>query len=530
MNRLFKPTLIAAALAACTSPAISYAATDTTQPNILVIIMDDLGTGQLDFDLESIDAKKLAQRPQSLRYKGDINQLMDAAKKAMPNVAELADTGVRMTNAYVPSPVCSASRAGILTGRNAESFGNYTNEDAGHAAVPLEVKFLPELLKDNGYTTAFIGAYDSGKTTTARVGVHQRTRDYHDNAVKTPVAGHSPLDRGFTHSYAYFTSGAALYDSKSIFRNHENVVSPGYTTHNFTQETINIIEASHKNNKPFFIDLSFSAPHIPLDDVAPRVYMEKFDTGNHEADKYYAHLNAADDGIGRIVAKLKELGMYDDTLILFLSDNGAVHESPMPVNGMDRGFKGQRYQGGVRIPFIAHWNGVIKPSENNDTMISALDILPTALSVANISIPDALNVTGKNILPVLKGEEDKAHDYLYFAGSRLMHFGEENSTFWNDYWKFITYSSDVYPTNHHSESVSLPEWAIRDQQWALQFHDGKFELYNYKNDPEQEHNVLANNPEKVKELKSEFGRWIKQQPQPNKWAKTNHDIILNSVK
>lgn len=137
-------------------------------------------------------------------------------------------------------------------------------------------------------------------------------------------------------------------NSPAFWRNGTNVPAPGYTTHLLTDETLKFID-EHKD-KPFFINLSYSVPHIPLEQASPAKYMEKFDTGNVEADKYFAALNAADEGIGQIITKLKENGELENTLIFFLSDNGAVNESPMPMNAMDKGFKGQMFNGGVRVP------------------------------------------------------------------------------------------------------------------------------------------------------------------------------------
>lgn len=312
------------------------------KPNVLVIVMDDLGTGQLDFALDTLDKNELAKRPVAARYQGDLNKMIEAAQNAMPNVSELAASGVKMTNAFVAHPVCGPSRAAIFSGRSPGSFGIYSNDDSFHG-LPLDVKLLPELFQKDGYTTANIGKYHNAKINKDRsIGritkpEDKLTRDYHDNFSSVPEKGYSPNERGFDYSYSYYVSGAALWDSPALWRNDKPETSWGYLTHNLTDEALNFIDKS--GDKPFFLNLAYSVPHIPLEAASPAKYMDKFNTGNVEADKYFAAINAADEGIGKIIQKLKDDGALENTIIFFLSDNGSVHEAPMPLNGMDRALK-----------------------------------------------------------------------------------------------------------------------------------------------------------------------------------------------
>ncbi len=526
-----KKTILAGlVVAACaTTPAMVFAAENIDKPNVLVIVMDDLGTAQLDFMLDQVDKDTLQKRPVPMRYDGDFDKLYDAAKRSMPNVAKLANEGVRMTNAYVATPVCGPSRAGMMTGRNPQSFGTYSNDDA-HSGIPLDIKLLPELMNENGYATANIGKWHNAKVKKTLVPENVRTRDYHENQIKKPVEGYGPFERGFDYSYSYYASGSALYNSPAIFRNDENVAAPGYLTHNLTNETIQFIEQA--KDKPFFINLAMSVPHIPLDQPAPAKYMDRFNTGNVEVDTYYAHVNAADEGIGMIIDKLKEIGEYDNTLIFFLSDNGAVFESPMPMNGNDRGFKGQRYRGGVHVPFVAHWKGKLPEGQVNNTMISAMDILPTALAAADIDIPTELDVNGKDIMPLLKGEKQTAHQYLYWAGPRAFHYDSKNADFWSHYWKWISYEEQEFIPSVYIEKHSKGEWAIKDQAWSLHYYDdgkAEFELYNYAEDPAESINLAKKYPAKVKELKAAFYDWIKDKPAPLAWGQDRYKILTDSA-
>ncbi|MGQ5485595.1 arylsulfatase [Photobacterium damselae subsp. piscicida] len=529
-----KKTVVASLVAAAcvAAPVTTYAAKQAEQPNVLLVIMDDLGTGQLDFALDSLDKTELAKRPVPARYQGDLDKMIDAAHRAMPNVAKLAQNGVKMTNAFVAHPVCGPSRAGIFTGRYPTSFGTYSNDDALQG-VPLDIKLLPALFQENGYRTANIGKWHNAKIASKdKVAEDARTRDYHDIQIPVIGKGFGPEERGFDYSYSFYASGAALWNSPAIYQNGKNIPALGYLTHNLTNEALKFIEDS--GDKPFFINLAYSVPHIPLEQASPAKYMDRFNTGNVEADKYFAAINAADEGLGQIMALLKQKGELDNTLIFFLSDNGAVHESPMPMNGMDRGFKGQMYNGGVRVPFVAAWPNHIPAGGKSDTLISALDILPTALKAAGISIPQDMKVDGQDIMPVLAGKaEQSPHKYIYWAGPGAKHYSEENDPFWYGYWKWITHESDTIPSNPNLEKLSKGSWAIRDQDWALYFYDdgsNKVKLFNDKLDPSESKDLAQKYPEKVVEMKNAFYDWIKDKPKPVAWGQDRYHVLTESAK
>ncbi|TOF47015.1 arylsulfatase [Vibrio parahaemolyticus] len=529
-----KKTILAGFVAAaCTlTPALSQASEKVEQPNVLLIVMDDLGSAQLDFAMDNINKEELVKRPVPERYDGNFDQLYDAAKRSMPNITKLANEGVRMTNAYVATPVCGPSRAGMMTGRFPHSFGTYSNDDA-KLGIPLDIKLLPALMNENGYATANIGKYHNAKVRKEFIPKDEQSRDYHDNQISIAEPGYGPEERGFDYSYSYYVSGAALYNSPTVFRNGENIPAPGYLTYNLTNEAIQFIEKADKEKQPFFINLAFSVPHIPLEQPAPAKFMERFNTGNVEVDKYYAHVNASDEGIGKIIAKLKEMGEYENTLIFFLSDNGAVHESPMPMNGMDRAFKGQRYRGGVHVPFIAHWKGHLPEGRSDNTMISAMGILPTALAAAGIKTPTEMKVDGKDIMPLLKGKPQQPHPYLYWAGPRALHYDSSNADFWSNYWKWITFETNEFIPSPYIEKHSKGEWAIKDQNWSLHYYDdgkGEYELYNYTKDPAESKNLAKQYPEKVKELKMAFYDWIKTKPAPIAWGQDRYQILTDSAK
>lgn len=537
MFRAGKRALLAGLIAATyfSSPSVATAATakgNNDKPNILLVIMDDLGTGQLDFTLNSLDKKVLNQRSVPARYQGDLDKMIDAARRAMPNITKLGKDGIKMTNAFVAHPVCGPSRAGIYTGRYPADFGTYSNDDA-IKGIPLDIKLLPALFQENGYATANIGKWHNARIDKKNfVPDAKKTRDYHDNMISVSEPGYGPEERGFDYSYSYYASGAALWNSPAIWRNGKNISAPGYLTHNLTDEALKFIEGTDK--KPFFLSLAYSVPHIPLEQASPALYMDKFHTGNVEADKYFAAVNAADEGIGKIITRLKTKGILDNTLIFFISDNGAVNESPMPMNGMDRGFKGQMYNGGVHVPFIAYWPERIPKGMQSDVLVSALDILPTALNAAGITIPPEMNVDGKDILPVLAGKSQiSPHQYLFWAGPGAKHYSEENQPFWRDYWKWITYENREAPTNPNLEKLSKASWAVRDGEWALYFYDdgsNKLKLYSDKRDPMELQNLAEKYPERVKKMQAAFYDWIKDKPKPVVWGQDKFHALKASAK
>ncbi len=140
----------------------------------------------------------------------------------------------------------------MMTGRFPHSFGTYSNDDA-KLGIPLDIKLLPALMNENGYATANIGKYHNAKVRKEFKPKDLQSRDYHDNQISIAEPGYGPEERGFDYSYSYYVSGAALYNSPTVFRNGENVPSPGYMTYNLTNEAINFIEKANDNDQPFFL-------------------------------------------------------------------------------------------------------------------------------------------------------------------------------------------------------------------------------------------------------------------------------------
>ena len=416
--------------------SLSSFAETSDRPNVLLLMTDDQGIGQLAYSAEHQDPATFWRPAGTARYALDPEAGLQAAIQAMPNINRLAADGVRFTRAYVASPVCSPSRAAVMTGRYPQRYGIYSNVDAKEG-VPRTETFLSELFQEAGYRTAIIGKWHLGKVTREVLPV--KTRDYHLNAIFGTVPEHHPLERGFDYYFGFNLSGASYYNSPAIFRNYANIDVPGYLTEAFSREAVRFIE-TRGDDDPFFLFLSYSAPHIPLHEPAPAHYRNRFDTGNPAADNYYAALAAVDDGVGAILDVLGKRNELANTLIIFVSDNGAVIDSPLPMNGSLRGNKGTLLPGGLQVPLIISWGGRFVPGSVRSQLASGMDILPTALDAAGIELDETLSLDGESLLPVLEdpSESVSPHRFLFWAGPHASHWSPKNRQFWSDYHAYVS--------------------------------------------------------------------------------------------
>ena len=328
-----------------------------SKPNIIIILADDAGYSDFGF--------------------------MGSDEIKTPNLDQLAFDGVTFNNAYVSASVCSPSRAGLLTGMYQQRFGHECNldSDVNNSFDPNQIT-IAEALKTEGYNTGLIGKWHLG----------DKTQNH-------------PLKNGFDYFWG-FISGARnyFYDPNEKFRNsNRNVVEnytqtkfDGYLTDVLGDKAIGFINKNHESNNPFFLFLSFNAPHTPMhakDDV-----LEKFKDNPRQV--YASMMWSMDEAIGNVVEALKENDQYDNTIIYFLSDNGAAMSndaSPFPF----KGWKGNQYEGGIKTPMIMTWKNKIKSNTQFDGFISALDIFKTSLEVSNVNDDLMVNADGKNIMNYL---------------------------------------------------------------------------------------------------------------------------------
>lgn len=440
--------------------------TNSKQPNIIVILTDDQGFADLNVQGQLTDLKT-------------------------PHLDKLAETGVRMTSGYVTAPQCIPSRAGILSGKYQQRFGLDHN---GTIPFPLEEKMISERMKEAGYVTGMSGKWHL-----------EPNREQHEwiNEYMPEIAGRDkyvdsdipfekkipwlPTERGFdfTHEGRFNTYWANHnVDGEPIEK--QNIQIPGYRLEIQTQSAVTFI--NKYKDQPFFFYLSYYAPHLPLE--ATEKYLSRFSGEMPERRRMcLAMMAAIDDGVGRIKEALRLNGIEDNTLIVFLSDNGAplkLHKKDLPLtvkgaawNGSLNdpwvGEKGMVSEGGARVPFIMNWPNGLPQGKVYDRPVISLDIAATSLALAGKEVPEELD--GVNVVPYINGEiEGDPHEALY--------------------WRF------------------WQQAAIRMGDWKyLKFHEAEF-LFNVKTDEHEHKNLIKEHPEKAKELKAKLTQWGSEMKHP----------------
>ena len=350
------------------------------KPNILIILVDDLGYG----DLSSYGATDLKT----------------------PHIDRLMAAGMRFDNFYANCPVCSPTRAALLSGRYPDMVGvpgvirTHITNNWGYLA-PHAV-LLPKLLKEEGrfanrpYHTAIVGKWHLGL-----------------------ASPNTPNERGFDHFHGFLGD---MMDDYYNHRRHGNnymrlngkeIDPEGHATDLFTNWSIDYIKDRAKSDKPFFLYLAYNAPHTPIQLLADWLdRIKKRQPGiNEKRAKLVALIEHLDDGIGKVIATIKDAGISDNTLVIFTSDNGGqlnVGANNGPLNGS----KGQMYEGGIRVPMCAVWPGRIRPGTRSERVALTMDLYPTICEAAGAKM--AHEIDGRSILPTLLGKSQPAEDRFLF--------------------------------------------------------------------------------------------------------------------
>ncbi len=354
------------------------------QPNIVVIVSDDQGYADVGFH----GCK-------------DIPTL---------HLDSLARDGVRFTDGYVSCPVCSPTRAGLMTGRYQQRFGHETNPGrVPERGLPTSQITFANLLKAAGYTTGLVGKWHLGMTP-----------ELH------------PQRRGFDEFFG-FLSGAHSYldataDARNlIYRGRKPVDEKEYLTDAFTREAVSFIERRRKQS--FFLYLAYNAVHRPMQ--ASEKYLARFASITDQTRRTYAAmLSAMDDGIGAVLRKLNETGLEKDTLVFFFSDNGGPAANGSNNNPL-RGRKGSMFEGGIRVPFLVKWPRRIPAGAVYRHPVISLDVLPTAVAAAGGKLPKDRPLDGVNLLPYLTEKNPKSpHTILFWRVRANRAVRKEN-------WKLI---------------------------------------------------------------------------------------------
>ena len=405
---------------------------ETKKPNILFIVGDDMGYADTGFH----GCKDIPT----------------------PNLDSLAKSGVRFTSGYVSAPYCSPCRAGLMTGRYQEKFGHEFNPTTRETGLPLTETTIADRLKAAGYATGLVGKWHLGS-----------------------LPQMHPQKRGFDEFFGFLGGSHSYFQWAGMLRGTNPVTGSEYFTDAFGREACEFIER-HQGH-PWFLYLAFNAVHTPMHATDDR--LAKFmGTTDKRRQTYEAMTLALDENIGRVRKKLAETGQEENTLVIFISDNGGPTMPGTTINGSVndplRGSKRTTLEGGIRVPFLISWKNHVKPAVS-DTPVIQLDLTATALEIAGVQ---AKNLDGINLLPFLSGEKQGApHDALYWR------FGEQMAVRVGEY-KLVRYDSNVETrTGKAHQPIAGPK------------------LYNLANDIGETNDLYASMSAKAKEMQGKWDAW-----------------------
>lgn len=402
-------------------------------PNIIIIMADDLGYGGIGcFGSDSI---------------------------LTPHIDTLANGGIKFTDFHSNGPVCTPTRAALLTGNYQQRAGLegviYVRGETRKTGLDTAQVTIAEHLKKVGYTTGIMGKWHLG---------------YQEQ--------YNPVNQGFDEFYGYVSGNVdyhSHYDNAGIYdwwHNLDTIKEEGYVTDLITQHAVSFINENKET--PFFLYVAHEAPHVPFQGRKSEPYRfpnTEFTYYGPEEDRkgiYKEMVEVMDEGIGEIMNSLKKLNLEENTLVLFISDNGAISYGD---NGGLNGAKGNLYEGGHRVPAIAYWKNKIQPSVNSSTLLT-MDILPTCLTLAGQDISIAKNFDGKDFSGLLLDTDEKLPSRTVF-------------------WKY------------------RKEQAARKENWKLLVSEQDTLLFNLSKDLEEQNDVKTSNPSITQELLLKLSSWEK---------------------
>jgi arylsulfatase A len=456
-------------LAVCAMTCSGASAANETRPNIVVILTDDLGWG----DLGSYGHPHIKT----------------------PNLDRLAADGIRFTSFYSASPVCSPSRVGLLTGRNANRAGVYewiaeapedwiSRERSRHLVHLRENEItLPRLLKQAGYATAMAGKW-------------------HCNSRFNDPAQPQPDDAGFDHWLATQNNARpSHYNPTNFVRNGEAAGSQeGYSCQIVANEAIGWLERLHtaEPQQPFFLYVAFHEPHEPISSPPDLVARHRAHTSNEDEATYFANVENMDSAVGELLATLERLHVAENTIVVFTSDNGPEatfrypgtsrsYGSPGPLRGM----KLWTTEAGCRVPGIVRWPAQIKPGQVSDEPVSSLDFLPTFCALARAAIPSALKLDGDDLRPALNGRTIERHQPLFWVYFNAPN--DQRVALRDGPWKLLAKLDGAKLPMLDNITTST---ASRVQQARLTH----FSLYNLMDDISESRDLSLQEPARLKEL------------------------------
>ncbi len=428
-----------------------------THPNVVLIITDDQGYGDFSFNG---------------------NHYVKT-----PNIDKLAEESVRLNNFYV-CPVSAPTRSGLMTGRYSLRTGIHDTYNGGAIMAASELT-VAEVLKDAGYTSGLFGKWHLGDNYPSR-----------------------PKDQGFDESLNHLGGGMGqVGDFTTWFRDDSSYFDPvlwhngkqeqhyGYCSDIFADEAIKFIEKNSK--RPFFCYLAFNAPHTPLQvpeeyysmyrDIDPsagfdkegKPFLKMTEKDKEDARRVYAMVTNVDDNIGKVLKALEENGIAEETIVIFLTDNGPQQRR---YNAGMKGLKSSVYRGGIRVPCYIKYPAGLKGNRDIDQNTAYIDLMPTIADVCNAGIAKGIKIDGKSLVPLFEGETEGFTDRSLFF-----------------YW------TRKYPELYNNI-------ALQKDNYKLVGHTGynadisQFELFDINKDPYEQENIILKNTDIARELKNNLDK------------------------
>ena len=437
-----------------------------TKPNILIILCDDLGYGDLG-----------CQGHPHIRT---------------PNLDKLASQGIRFTDCYAAAPVCSPSRAGIMTGRIPSRTGVYSwiaAENPMH--LPRNEVTLATLLKQAGYRTAHVGKW--------------HLNGFFNNA-KHPQPG----DHGFDHWFSTQNNAGPSHENPKNFVRNGTAVGgmKGFSCQLVAEEAISWLQRERETASPFFLFVCFHEPHEPVASPSELVASYAKAAKDDDQAQYFANVTNMDLAVGRLMKALDDLGKADNTIVFFTSDNGPEtlnrykgarrsYGSALPLRAM----KLWLYEGGIRVPGILRWPGKAPPGKTSDEPLWSLDFLPTLCRIAGVKVPADRKIDGSDFGPVLEGKKIDRKTPLFWHYYRAL--GEPRVAMRDGEWVLLAHCTPL-PKGAGGSLLPGDMKAIKNAQLTT------FELYNLRKDPRQTADIAKQESDRVSRMAEQMQRLYRE--------------------
>ena len=418
-----------------------------TPPNVVILLADDLGYQDVGC------------------YGGPVKT---------PAIDQLAKDGVRFTDFYSGCAVCSPSRATLLTGRHHIRTGVYSwiHDEGQNSHLLLRERTIAEILKDRGYSTAHVGKWHLGLPTQNR---------------SKPTPSH----HGFDYWFTTWNNASPSHKNPNNFIRNGKAVGPleGYSCQLVADEAIDWLDNHRHPKAPFFLNLWFHEPHAPI--AAPDEIVSTYGELKDRAAVYSGTIDNTDRAISQVVEKLNQMGVMENTLIIYGSDNGSYRDDRV---GNLRGRKGSNWDGGIRVPGIFSWPAVIPKNRVEKHPAGLVDVLPTLCGLLNLEVPQDRMIDGSDLSPLLKGKPKS--------------FKRHQPMFWH-----LQKSRPIVAIRDGDFSlVANPDYEIPttnmfQERWIPKVKDGgykDFQLFDLSKDPGQTQNIASEYPELLKNLKAKL--------------------------